>query len=267
MCGAPKSSPSPTNSPRLRREPGYTVPAITSTASDCATISARQRDAGGEDAAEADDREGGDRPMRARRRASGRRPPRSAGSSTARTRAPPSRRTEPRLRRRTRTRGRRRPFARHRSRAARARTAPRSGGASTPSGPSDHQWLTGASSDDGRRRDGDPGPSAEAREPERQQRRPRGQPGTTRSRRRRASPAGRRAALAATASQWSRADGTSRAVGATSATSGNASGEAKPSSPRDMRPRSQGVPRFHSSIGSSRVSRRAPRTRAPPASR
>ena len=56
------------------------------------------------------------------------------------------------------------------------------------------------------------------------------------------------AALAATASQWSRADGTSRAVGATSATSGNASGEANPSSPRDMRPRSQGVPRFHSSI-------------------
>ena len=149
--GAPKSSPSPTNSPTLRRAPGYTVPAITSTAFDCATISAGER-------------RRRRRTRRRGRRARARRPPdasaaasvgtktaaRQRESSTARTRAPPSRRRAP-PRRRAPTETTSRPLARHRSSAARARTAPRSGGASNPSGPNDHQWIDGREEDEARR--------------------------------------------------------------------------------------------------------------------
>src|SRR4029079_622782 len=109
------------------------------------------------------------------------------------------------------------PLARHRSRAARTRTAPRSGGASTPSGPNDHQWLAGARTTrdvaataiPGRapRRTSQSGSNAATRATGNHQMAAKTiESGRT------------AAALAATASQWSRADGTSRAVGATSAT-------------------------------------------------
>ena len=245
MCGAPKSSPSPTNSPRLRREPGYTVPAITSTASDCAMITP----ASATPAAKTPPRQ-----TTAKRRPPDASAPASVGTKTATDSgivqgayprpafATHRAATAKAHRQRTSV-----PFARHRSRAARARTAARRGGASTPSGPSDHQWLTGASRTTDVAATAIPG-----RAPRRVSQSGSSEATSATGNHQiaaKTSESGSTApAFAATASQWSRADGTSRAVGATSATSGNASGEAKPSSPRETRPRSQGVPRFHSSM-------------------
>jgi hypothetical protein len=138
------------------------------------------------------------------------------------------------------------PLARHRSRPVKARTAPRSGGASTPSGLNDHQWLTGASSTTDVAATAIPG-RAPRRESQTGSSAATSAMGNHQMAAKRTESGRRTAAFAATVSQWSRADGTSRAVGATSSTSGKASGVAKLSSPRDMRPRSQGVARFHSS--------------------
>ena len=184
----------------------------------------RNRDAGGEDAAEADERKA----ATARSERGGERRDEHRRGQRDRPRRVP----EPRLCDAQSSDGEGAeatptpaPLARHRSRAARARTAPSSGGASTPSGPNDHQWLAGARTTRDVAATAIPG-----RAPRR----------TSQSGSNTATMAtgnhqmaaktiesGRTAAaLAATASQWRRADGTSRAVGATSATSGNASGEA-----------------------------------------
>ena len=244
MCGAPKSSPSPTNSPRLRREPGYTVPAITSTASDCAMITP----ASATPAAKTPPRQ-----TTAKRRPPDASAPASVGTKTATDSgivqgayprpafATHRAATAKAHRQRTSV-----PFARHRSRAARARTAARRGGASTPSRPSDHQWLTGASRTTDVAATAIPG-----RAPRRVSQSGSSEATSATGNHQiaaKTSESGSTApAFAATASQWSRADGTSRAVGPrVRHRERERRGGAVVTA--ETRPRSQGVPRFNSSM-------------------
>ena len=140
------------------------------------------------------------------------------------------------------------PRTRQRSRAASARTAPTERRGQHAERPQRPPVVDGREQDEGRRRDGDPGGRAPRRESQRGKSAATSAAGNDQIAAKTSESGRTAAAFAASASQWSSAVGTSRADGATSATSGNASGEAKPSSPRAMRPRSHGVPRFHSSM-------------------